>query len=465
MRVEEDFLGKCEVPKDAYYGIFTVRASSVFRISGQPTDMRIIKAVALIKKAAARVNARLGRLDAHMAKAIETAADEVIAGKHDKEFIIDVFQAGAGTPLHMNTNEVIANRATELMGGKKGEYKVHPNNHVNMGQSSNDVTPTAVRLAVLFEMPHLLDQLLLLSKAFEVHAQKYAQAQATGRTHLQDAVPIYYGDQFKAYAVALANDVRDTGRSSQLLLELGIGGNALGSGIASDPSFRFEIVKELALLSSLKLIPCESPFEKTQFMNEFIDVSSSLSRISVTLTKITNDLRMLVSGPKGGIAEVYIPEVEPGSSIMPGKVNPSVPEMVDMVAYQVIAQCHAVVLSAQSGQLQLNWMTPLIGHSFLSSMTILKNAIQVFRVECIEGLYVDVEHAKAQLWRSFAYATAFNPYLGYSQVSKLVHESIDAKIPLRDLIIKKGIYSEEEVETIIKTSFGPSKVIKELVKK
>lgn len=466
MRIEEDFLGKVEVPDQAYYGSFTARAAANFRLSGTKVHIELIRSVALIKKCAAAANAELGRFDTKQAQAIAKAADEVIAGKLDNEFVLDAFQAGAGTPLHMNVNEVIANRAEELLGGKKGEYRlVHPNNHVNMSQSSNDVTPTAIRLAGLKLSKALLAEAGALRASFAKKAVEYKDVMKIGRTHLQDAVPMTYGQTFAAWARAIEKDMAEMVKASECLEELGIGGTATGSGITAHPKFRPMLVAKLAEETGFGLKPARDPVEMTQDMNDFITFSSSLKRYAATLSRIANDIRLLVSGPKGGIAEIIIPEVEPGSSIMPGKVNPSVPEAVDMCCWQVMANDFAVLLAAQSGQLELNFATPLIAQNLLQSEELLANASAMLRKSCINGLKVDGRRTAENFERSFGYATALNPYLGYKEVSLLVKEAYASGTTLRELILKKGIMQKDDLEKVIKSASGPSEVDAAILKR
>jgi aspartate ammonia-lyase len=466
MRIEEDFLGKVEVPDDAYYGCFTVRAGNTFRLSGQRVDLRLIRAVALIKKAAAAANSDIGTLDQRLADAIMKAADEVIAGKLDSEFIIDAFQAGAGTPLHMNVNEVIANRANEMLGGKKGGYKpIHPNNHVNMAQSSNDVTPTAIRLAALLESRALLKGMESLENSFTKLGNKYRKLLKCGRTHLMDAVPVTYGQVFGAWAVSVRKNREDLMGAMEGLRELGIGGTAVGTGINTHPDFKKRIIARIKEFSGLEVRQAEDSVQTTNDMNCFLVASGSLRCYASTLNRISNDLRLLGSGPNAGIAELILPPVEPGSSIMPGKVNPSVPEAVNMACWQVFGNDRAIELAVLSGQLELNWGTPLIGYDLLQSMAFLSNATGMLREKCVDGLKVDEKRASALLAGSFAYATALNPYLGYSRVSKLVSEANKSGIQLKELILRKKILTSEELEKIISSSSGPSLVDKKIKEK
>ncbi len=466
MRIEEDFLGKVEVPEGAYYGSFTARAEKNFRLSGTKVHPELIKAVALIKLCAALANGELGTLEPKAAKAIADAAREVADGKLDDSFILDAFQAGAGTPLHMNVNEVIANRAEEMLGGKKGEYRlVHPNNHVNMGQSSNNVVPTAIRIASLRLVKRTMDEARLLEKAFRAKEKRYSKTLKIGRTHLQDAVPMTYGQTFGAWAAAIGKDAAAMEAGASCMLEIGAGGTAIGSGITAHPEFRKRLVSLLRKESGLDLRLPADGFEMTQDMNDFVTLSSSLKRYAVTLGRIANDLRILVSGPKAGIAEVVLPEVEPGSSIMPGKVNPSVPEAVNMACFQVMGNDQSVSLAAQSGQLELNFATPLIAYDIFQSAELLARSSSMFRTSCIEGMSVDEGRTRENFERSFGYATALNPYLGYKQVSLLVKEAYGEGISLRELVAKKGLMGREDLEKVISTATGPSVVDKEILKR
>ncbi|NYZ74312.1 aspartate ammonia-lyase [Candidatus Micrarchaeota archaeon] len=466
MRTEEDFMGKVQVPDQAYYGSFTARAAGNFKLSGMKVHPELIRALTLVKKCAAKANAELGRLDQKTADAIAKAADEVMAGGLDKEFVLDAFQAGAGTPLHMNVNEVIANRAEELLGGSKGEYKlVHPNNHVNMAQSSNNEVPSAIKIATLRLADRTIKEAGLLQKALESKAREYKGVMKIGRTHLQDAVPMTYGQLFGAYARAIEKDREGISRSMELIREIGVGGTAVGSAITAHPDFSKKAVAYLNKESSLDLHTARDGFELTQNMNDLLSVSSALRAYAVTLNRIANDLRLLASGPKAGIAEIILPEVEPGSSIMPGKVNPSIPEAVNMVCFQVMGNDYAVLLATQSGQLELNFATPLIAHNLFQSAELLANCSSMFREHCVDGLKVDKEKTKENFELSFGYATALNPYLGYKEVSLLVKEAYQKKVGLKELILQKGIMAKDDLEKVIASATGPSLIDDRIKKK
>lgn len=464
MRKESDFIGEVEVPGDAYYGSFTARAQKNFRLSGIRVHKELVRSVALIKKCAALANMELGRLEREKGEAIVNAAQEVMEGKLDGEFVLDAFQAGAGTPLHMNANEVIANRAEELLGGSRGEYrKVHPNNHVNMAQSSNNVVPSAIKIAAIALSGELMSEAGKLRDAFALKAEKYGGLMKIGRTHLQDAVPMAYGQVFASYVRAMDKDIKGIREGVDAVRELGIGGTAIGSGITAHPEFRKKIVEHLK--NEVEVHAAEDAIEMTQSMNDLLVLSNALKRYAVTLNRIANDLRLLSSGPKAGIAEIRLPAVEPGSSIMPGKVNPSVPEAVNMVCYQVIANDQAVMLGAHSGQLELNFATPLIAHNLLQSEELLANCSRMFRVDCIEGMNVDEGNTAGNFNRTFGYATALNPYLGYSMVSKLVTEAYGSGVSLKELIIQRGIMGKEDLEKVISTAKGPALVDEEILRR
>ncbi len=464
MRIEEDFLGKVEVPDGAYYGSFTARAERNFRLSGTKVHPELIRAVALLKKCAALANMELGVLDKPIGKAIVKAAEEVMSGKHEREFILDAFQAGAGTPLHMNVNEVIANRASEILGGKLGQYIVHPNNHVNMSQSSNNVVPTALKIAAMRLCQKTSMEAGQLAEAFREKGKRYRKAFKIGRTHLQDAVPMAYGQSFDAYAMAIEKDIQEIGHGIHCVGEIGAGGTAIGSGITAHPRFRETLVSYIKK-EGIPVRIATDGFEMTQNMNDLLSLSSALRRYAVTLGRIASDLRLLVSGPKAGIAEIILPEAEPGSSIMPGKVNPSIPEALNMVCFQVIGNDLAISLAAQSGQLELNFATPLIAYDIFQSAELLTNGSSMFRRLAIEGMSVDEKKAGENLERSFGYATALNPYLGYKEVSLLVKEAYSEGVSLKELVVRKGIMGRAELEKVLAGANGPAEVDRDILKR
>lgn len=448
-RFEKDSLGEIEVPDNVLYGAFTTRAARNFRISGIRAKHEFIKSIALIKKSAAIANVKLGVLDKKIGEAIVKAAEEVIDGKYSDQFILDVFQAGAGTPFNMNTNEVIANVAIKKLGGKPGDYHlVHPNNHVNMAQSSNDVIPTTIRLSVLLTLLPLIEELEKISAEFRAKAREYDHVIKVGRTHLEDAVPISYGQVFGGYAASLGKCVVRLSSAEDSMLELGIGGTAVGTGINTHPDFKKMIVSELCKLTGFQFYQGDSIMLHWS-MAGFVDVSSALRILAIELNKISNDLRLLNSGPKTGIAEIVLPEVEPGSSIMPGKINPSIAEAVNMVCFQVIGNDHAVSLAAEAGQMELNVMTPIIAYDLLWSIELLTNTVRMFRVDCIEGIVVDEKRCSELLENSHALATVLNPYIGYENVAILVKTALAENKSLKQVLIEKDMIPEKYLNEIL----------------
>ncbi len=452
MRIEKDAIGKLEVPADAYYGIFTARALKNFQLTGQRAPRVYVQALGLIKQACAETNLDLGLLEKKAAKAIIQAAQEFAAGKFDDQFPLDVIQAGAGTPFNMNANEVIANRANEILGKPLGSYDpVHPNNHVNMSQSSNDVTPAAIRLAALMLMGPLLGELEKLSLSLRNFSKKYSHLIKVGRTHLEDAVPMTLGQEFRAYSAMLEKTKKRLAMAAHELLEIGLGGTALGTGITTHPAFQKKVVAKLSKLTKLLLAPTEDLFETTSSMNVFVAVSGACRMLAVDLVKIANDLKLLNMGPLAGIAEITLPEVEPGSSIMPGKVNPSVPEAVHMAAYDVMASDSAIALAAQAGQLELNVMTPLILKHLLGALQLLANTCEMFRRDCIEGIAVNESTIKRLFENSLVTATALNPYLGYQVTAELVKEALASGKSIVQTLRQKGFMDEENLARILST--------------
>ncbi len=448
-RLEKDSIGEIEVPDDALYGAFTTRAARNFRISGIRAKHEFIKSIALIKKAAALANVKLGVLDKKIGEAIVKAADEVIDGKHSDQFILDVFQAGAGTPFNMNTNEVIANLAIKKFGGKPGDYHlVHPNNHVNMAQSSNDVIPTSIRLSVLLTLPGLIKELDEIAIAFHEKAMDYDGVIKVGRTHLEDAVPVRYGQVFEGYGASLSKCIERIRNAEKSILELGIGGTAIGTGINTHTDFKKTIISELNRLTGLEFYQGNS-IMMSWSMAGFVEMSNALRILVTELNKISNDLRLLNSGPKTGIAEIILPEVEPGSSIMPGKINPSIAEAVNMVCFQVIGNDHAVSLAAEAGQMEINVMTPLIAFDLLWSIELLANTVRMFRVDCIEGLVVDEKRCSELLENSHALATVLNPYIGYENVAMLVKTALSENKSLKQVLIEKDVIPEKYLNEIL----------------
>ncbi|VVB84508.1 Fumarate hydratase class II [uncultured archaeon] len=467
-RIEKDSLGKIEVPDNVLYGAFTTRASHNFQISGLRAKPEFISSIALIKKAAALANMKLGMLDRKIGDAIVQAASEVIEGKYRDQFILDVFQAGAGTPFNMNTNEVIANAAIIKLGGKPGDYHiVHPNNHVNMAQSSNDVIPTAIRISVLLALPALIRELEETTLAFHAKAEEYNNVIKVGRTHLEDAVPIRYGQVFDGYASSLEKCNERINKAEDSMLEISIGGTATGTGINTHPEFKKTIISELNGLTGLEFYPGNS-IMMSWSMAGFVEMSNSLRILAIELSKISNDLRLLNSGPKAGISEIILPEVEPGSSIMPGKINPSIAEAVNMVCFQVIGNDHAVAVAAEAGQLELNVMTPLIAFDLLWSIELLTNTIGMFREDCVSGIIVDEKRCAQLLENSLVLATVLNPYIGYENAAELVKTALHENKSLKQVILERDIipemYLNEILDPVKMTESGTidKKIIKDI---
>lgn len=444
-RIEKDSLGTMEVPEESYYGVQTARAVRNFPISTLRAHPEFIRAMALIKVAAARANLQLGYLDEQKAKVIEEVAMQMAEGKFHDHMVIDVFQAGAGTSFHMNVNEVIANRAAELLGGKKGDAKlISPNDHVNMGQSTNDVIPTAMRLAALSLSYPLLESLEKLQEALEKKAHEFDSILKSGRTHLQDAVPIRLGQEFGGYARSIEKAKLQIATASRSLEELGIGGSAAGTGVNTHPDYRKLVVRELCQLTGFSLRPAENLFEAMQSMSPFTETSGSLRNLCIELIRIANDFRLLASGPNTGFNEIVLPAVQPGSSIMPGKVNPVMAEMLDMVCFHVIGADTCVTMAAQAGQLELNVMMPIIAYNLLLSLSILKNATEAFREKCVVGITANKEVNNRYADNTLALATVLNPYIGYLNAAEVVKESMRTGRSIKEIVKERKLLSDEE---------------------
>lgn len=448
-RTERDSLGTLEVPASAYYGIQTLRALQNFQISNLQYPSEFVRAIAWIKVAAARTNFELGYLQKKKAAAIEEAALSVSRGEFEKDIRVDVFQAGAGTSFHMNLNEVIANRACELLGKKKGSYGIiHPNDHVNMGQSTNDVIPTAIRLATLMLQEPFLKSLKELESSLQKKSLEFESILKSGRTHLQDAVPIRLGQEFGAYAKTVQKFGEEFSRATTGLNELGIGGSAVGTGLNTHPDYRTHMLKHLQDLSGFPLIPAENLFEAMQSMSPFTRVSASLRNLCTELGRIANDLRLMASGPNTGLAEISLPVVQPGSSIMPGKVNPVMAEMLNMVCFHIMASDYCVSLAAGAGQLELNVMMPIIAYHLLSSFPILINAIGAFREKGIEGITVNEEVCRRYADQTLALATILNPYIGYSKAAEVAKESQQTGRTIKEIVREKHLLKEEDFKKV-----------------
>jgi aspartate ammonia-lyase len=455
-RIERDALGDVAVPADAYYGAETVRAAENFRISERPPRPALIRALAQVKIAAARANAAVGALPEDVADAIARAAEEVARGELKDEFLVDPYQAGAGTSTHMNVNEVVANRAEELLSGSPGSpprgshERVHPNDDVNAGQSSNDVFPTAVRVAVLEELPPVLDALDLLIAAFEERAEAFAQIVKAGRTHLQDALPITLGAEFAAYAEMLRRGrERIVSMAQQRLARVPLGGTAVGTGFGAAPGFREHALEELRAVTGLPIHGAENLVEAVRNLGDLADFAAALKSLAVALTQICNDLRMLSMGPRTGLAEFKLPEVQPGSSIMPGKVNPSIVEMVNMVCLRVIGAEQTVSLAVAAGQLDMSVMTPVIADELLEVETLLANALRTLAERCVSGIEPDVERERAYAEGSLAMATALRPALGYDRAAELAMEAHRTGKTLREVVESSRVLEANDGEDVL----------------
>lgn len=449
-RVERDSLGDVQVPADAYYGAQTARAIRNFPITGLRPHPTMVRATVLVKRAAAETNRDLGVLDAERANAIIEAADRVLAGEFLDQWRVDPIQAGAGTSHNMNTNEALANIANESLGGRRGEYKpVHPNDHVNMAQSTNDVFPTAMRIASLMELRGLYPALDRLQAAFALKGKEFDHIVKSGRTHMQDAVPIRLGQEFTAYATTLGKMRRKIEHAAESLLELNIGATAAGTGLNSDPRYQKAVVARLADLTGFPLQPAGNLVEMTQSQYAMAETHSALKLLAIELTRISNDLRLMSSGPQTGFAEIVLPPVQPGSSIMPGKVNPVMAEMLNMACFQVIGNDTTMTMAVQAGQLELNVMMPVMAFDMLLSIDILKNAMSVFAEYCVEGIVANEEKCRQYVERSMGLVTALNPYIGYSAAAKVAQENYRTDRPIRDIVLDMGILSEEELDRIL----------------
>lgn len=450
-RIEKDPLGELAVPADALYGVQTLRAAQNFPISGlRPLEAFVIAQVWL-KKAAAMTHRETGRLDARRADAIIAAADEVLSGLHRDQFIVDPYQAGAGTSHNMNANEVLANRANELLGSPRGAYApVHPNDHVNMAQSTNDTIPTNIRLAALRQLPALLEAVSALQQALADKGQEFDHIVKAGRTHLQDAMPIRLGQEFTAYAGTIARCRRRMVEAADYLNDLGIGGSAVGTGVTVEPQYPALMNRHLKAISGIETLRVgEDHIQLMQSMGDAAAFSASLRGLALDLSKIVSDLRLMVSGPRTGLDEIVLPAVQPGSSIMPGKINPSIPEMVNQVCFQVIGFDTTVAISAEHGQLELNVMMPVIAHNVLLSMQILTNAIITLTDKCVKGITANVAMCEYWVERSAALATALMPQIGYAAAADISKRSVKEGVLIRDLVKREQLLPDAEVDAVL----------------
>ncbi|CAI3922520.1 aspartate ammonia-lyase [Commensalibacter communis] len=453
-RTEKDLLGTLDVPSEAYYGIQTLRAINNFKLTGVPLShfAHLVNGLALVKWAAAAANHKLGYLSDEKYNAIEKACQRIVNGEFHDQFQVDMIQGGAGTSTNMNANEVIANIALEEMGHQKGEYQyLHPNNDVNMAQSTNDAYPTAIRVGLLLGYDTLLVSLSKLRDSFAKKGEEFGHVIKMGRTQLQDAVPMTLGQEFHAFATTLTEDLeRIRALVPDLLCEINLGGTAIGTGINADPHYQALAVEHLAKITGHKLVPATDLIEATSDMGAFVLLSGMLKRTAVKLSKICNDLRLLSSGPRAGINEINLPARQPGSSIMPGKVNPVIPEAVNQVAFTAIGNDLALTLAAEGGQLQLNVMEPLIAYKTMSSSILLIRAMDMLRELCIDGITANVEHCKNLVEHSIGLVTALNPYIGYENATRIARKALETGKGVLELVREEKLLSEAELEKILK---------------
>ncbi|WP_019451737.1 aspartate ammonia-lyase [Cupriavidus sp. BIS7] len=452
-RSEHDLLGDREVPAEAYYGVHTLRAVENFPITGTPISIypELIKALAAIKQAAALANHELGLLDQPHCDAIVGACKELMAGALHDQFVVDVIQGGAGTSTNMNANEVIANRALELLGHKKGEYQyLHPNEHVNIGQSTNDVYPSALKVATWFGIVGLVDAMAVLRQAFEAKADEFAHIIKMGRTQLQDAVPMTLGQEFSTYAVMLGEDEQRLREASMLICEINLGATAIGTGITAHPAYAPLVLKRLREITGIPLETAPNLIEATQDCGSFVQLSGVLKRVAVKLSKTCNDLRLLSSGPRAGLGEINLPPMQAGSSIMPGKVNPVIPEVVNQIAFEVIGNDVTVSFAAEAGQLQLNAFEPIIAHSLFKSVSHLRNGCLTLAERCVRGITANADRLRATVENSIGVVTALNPYIGYANATAVAQEAHATGGSVYEIVLRKGLLSKEELDRILR---------------
>jgi len=452
-RREHDLLGERNVPNEYLYGIQTLRAAENFSISGVTLNFYpdLIRALAMVKLAAPRANQDLGLLDKSLGDAIIRACNEIINGKYHLHFIVDMIQGGAGTSTNMNANEVIANRALEILGYDRGDYNhCHPNNHVNLSQSTNDAYPTAVKMALINSNRTLVSTLRQMISALRAKGEAFQQVVKMGRTQLQDAVPMTLGQEFESYAVTLEEEVERLNQNANLFLEVNMGATAIGTGINADPGYPDLVIKHLARITGLKVTKARNLVEATQDTGAFVMYSSALKRLAVKLSKISSDLRLLSSGPRAGFNEVNLPAVQPGSSIMPGKVNPVIPEVVNEIAYKVIGNDHTVTMAAESGQLELNVNEPIIVQSIFESIEMLNNGMKTFQHRCIEGITANEKRCRDMVHNSIGIVTALNPLLGYEKSSELAKEALKENRSVYELVLEKKLLSKDQLDELLK---------------
>jgi aspartate ammonia-lyase len=451
-RSEHDLLGNREVPYEYYYGIQTLRALENFNISGVSLNFypSLIDALAIVKEAAAEANFELGLINEKVKDAIISACQEIQHGKFHNHFVVDMIQGGAGTSTNMNANEVIANRALELLGFEKGQYEhCHPNNHVNLSQSTNDAYPTAIKIALIHSNEKLTQVLQNLIESFRIKAKEFASVIKMGRTQLQDAVPMTLGQAFEAYAVTLSEEVERLDQNVKLFLEVNMGATAIGTGINSEPEYAEKVMTHLKRISGLDVVLASNLVEATQDTGAFVMYSSAVKRLAVKLSKICNDLRLLSSGPRTGINEINLPPMQPGSSIMPGKVNPVIPEVVNQIAFKVIGNDLTVTMAAEGGQLELNVFEPIIVQSLFESIEMLKNGMNTLKYKCIDGITANEKHCREMVYNSIGLVTALNPFIGYENSSKIAKEALESEKSVYELVLKHKLLTKEQLDKIL----------------
>ncbi len=451
-RLEHDLLGEREVPNEHYYGIQTLRAVENFGITGIPISHypRLVQSLAYIKKAAALTNLELGLLTEQIAQAIVQACDDILHGELISEFVVDVIQGGAGTSTNMNANEVIANRALEHLGLPKGQYDVlHPLNHVNLSQSTNDAYPTALRLTLSMKLDGLVIEMQALQKALVRKSAEFSDVIKMGRTQLQDAVPMTLGQEFEAWSVTVGEDILRVREAQALLREINLGATAIGTGLNAPPKYAELVTVTLRELSGVPVVQSQNLVEATQDAGAYVQLSGVLKRVAVKLSKISNDLRLLSSGPRAGLGEINLPPMAPGSSIMPGKVNPIIPEVVNQVAFEVIGNDLTVTMAAEAGQLELNAMEPVIAYSLVTSLDMLGRACRTLVTRCINGITANREHCRQTVENSIGLVTALNPLLGYEKSSQIAEEALRTGKSVVEVVLEMGYLSREQLEQIL----------------
>ena len=462
-RSEHDLLGDRDVPNEVYYGVQTLRGLENFNISGVALSFYpvLIEALAMVKMAAAKANYDLGLLSKPILDAIVQACHEIISGKYHGHFVIDMIQGGAGTSTNMNANEVIANRALEILGYERGEYKYcHPNNHVNLSQSTNDAYPTSVKIALINSNKKLVGVLKSLIESFHNKSKEFSHVIKMGRTQLQDAVPMTLGQGFEAYAVTLEEEIQRLEENANLFLEVNMGATAIGTGINAEPGYSEKCIEHLREITELDIKIAKNLVEATQDTGAFVIYSSAVKRLAVKLSKICNDLRLLSSGPRTGLGEINLPPMQPGSSIMPGKVNPVIPEVVNQIAFKVIGNDLTVTLAAEAGQLELNVMEPVIVQSIFESIEMLKNGMNTLKYRCIDGITANEQHCLNQVKNSIGIVTALNPALGYEASTQLAKEALETNRGVYELVLEKNLLSKEDLDKLLapENMIGPQKM-------